>query len=212
MKLRRARPHSGKKTITTRLRRQGIQVSESTVGRILSTLIKRGKIKPVSFYYGHPSVNKKRVFSGHAKRWKTGMKAHRVGEMIQMDHMSVDLGMGFKVKHFQAICPLTKITVSRAYTEAKSTVAADFLSQVIDELPFEVKSIQVDGGSEFRSHFEAWCAGHGIDLFVLPPRSPELNGCVERCNRTLRYEFYGLYDKEPTLSTLRRHLKAYMTY
>lgn len=25
-------------------------------------------------------------------------------------------------------------------------------------------------------------------------RTPELKGCVERCNRTIRYEFYRFYD------------------
>jgi hypothetical protein len=50
-------------------------------------------------------------------------------------------------------------------------------------MPFAVESIQVDGGSEFRTDVEESCAESGIDLFVLPPRSPELNGCVEHCNR-----------------------------
>ena len=35
----------------------------------------------------------------------------------------------------------------------------------------------------------------GIPLFVLPPRSPKINGGVERSNGTFRYEFYCLYDR-----------------
>lgn len=39
--------------------------------------------------------------------------------------------------------------------------------------------------------FEQACAERGIPLYVLPPRSPRLNGGVERSNRTFRDEFYG---------------------
>src|SRR5918993_370382 len=51
--------------------------------------------------------------------------------------------------------------------------------------------IQVDSGSEFMAEFEAACQTRAIRLFVLPPRSPKLNGCVERTNRTWRDEFYA---------------------
>ena len=70
----------------------------------------------------------------------------------------------------------------------------DLHSCLLSTAPFKLESIEVDGGSEFRAHFEQSCSQSGIELFVLPPKSPELNGCVERCNRTLRYEFYRLYD------------------
>jgi len=61
-------------------------------------------------------------------------------------------------------------------------------------MPFVVKSIQVDGGSEFMGHFEKACKKLNIKLFVLPPYSPQLNGGVERANRTFRYEFYAFQD------------------
>ena len=43
---------------------------------------------------------------------------------------------------------------------------------------------QVDGGSEFMGEFEAECARRSLPLKVLPPRRPQLNGIVERANRT----------------------------
>jgi len=46
--------------------------------------------------------------------------------------------------------------------------------------------VQVDGGSEFYGDFEEACKELGIRLFALPPRSPKLNGVVERLNRTFR--------------------------
>ena len=53
-----------------------------------------------------------------------------------------------------------------------------------------VRAIQVDGGSEFQAVFEEACQARGIPLFVLPPRSPKLNECVERAQRTHTEEFY----------------------
>ena len=47
-------------------------------------------------------------------------------------------------------------------------------------MPFPVKAIQVDGGAEFEAIFEAECQRRDIKVFVLPPRSPKLNGGVER--------------------------------
>ena len=38
--------------------------------------------------------------------------------------------------------------------------------------------------------FEQECKVRGIRLFVLPPRSPKLNGRVERAQRTHRQEYY----------------------
>jgi hypothetical protein len=57
-----------------------------------------------------------------------------------------------------------------------------------------VRAIQIDGGSEFKTTFEAACPELRIQLFVLPPRSSRLNGHVERVHRTHQEEFYDLYD------------------
>jgi transposase InsO family protein len=70
-------------------------------------------------------------------------------------------------------------------------------------LPFALRAIQVDGGSEFAAAFEQACQQRGIRLVVLPPRSPKLNGAVERANRTHTEEFYDCYDGDFDLPTLR---------
>ncbi len=48
----------------------------------------------------------------------------------------------------------------------------------------------MDGASEFKADFEEACQERGIRLFVLPPRSPKLNGHGERAQRTHQEEFY----------------------
>jgi len=209
--LRKQFPLWGKKTLAAILRRdRNLEISESTVGRILNKLIKLDKIRPVAFYYGRVKVKKPRVFNHHAKRWQRGMCAKNPGELIQIDHMTINLYGGTNLKHFEAICPITKITVAQTYNAASSKSAADFLEFVRLKMPFKIKSIQVDGGSEFRDKFENLCQQQNIPLFVLPPKSPELNGNVERVNKTLRYEFYRLYDGLLDFFSIRKSLKDYL--
>jgi transposase InsO family protein len=47
-------------------------------------------------------------------------------------------------------------------------------------MPFPVRAIGVDNGSEFMADFELACASRSIALLTLSPRSTKLNGAVER--------------------------------
>jgi len=67
----------------------------------------------------------------------------------------------------------------------------------------------VDGGAEFEDLFETECQQRGIHLFVLPPRSPKLNGHVERAQRTHTEEFYELTDRSFDLSELNEALREW---
>ncbi len=62
------------------------------------------------------------------------------------------------------------------YSRASASTAAHFLDTLESRMPFPVRAIQVDGGAEFEAIFEAECQRRDIKLFVLPPRSPKLNG------------------------------------
>lgn len=72
------------------------------------------------------------------------------------------------------------------------------------------------------AQFEQACQDRGIGLFVLPPKSPKLNGCVERAHRTHLESDSGGYqvvdsdftvadltpkllEWEPIYNTLRPH-------
>ena len=105
--------------------------------------MKSGKIHPVRFYYGRTKYRRRRKFNKHAARWRKGMRSLKPGELLQIEHMTVATGLGKSIKHFEATCPITKITVTKAYRKALSKTAADFLEHVKRELPFKIKSIQV---------------------------------------------------------------------
>lgn len=199
-------PCWGPEKLVKLLAREKIYASKSTVGRVMKKLsltpeqkliVKKGK--------------RRRQFDGkHAQRWKHGMKGKQPGELIQMDHMTVNVAPGRTIKHFQATCPVSKVTVAEAYSTASSAAGARFLKKVEQSMPFKIESIQVDGGSEFMKEFEKLCEAKKFPLFVLPPKSPKLNGCVERRNRTLREEFYSFYDGDGYLDDVRKKLDEYL--
>ncbi len=185
--------------------------SVSMIGRIIKKLIKHNKIYPVKFLL-YKKVKRNRVFNGHAKRLQLGMKAAKPGELMQFDHMTIQIPGHSQLKHFSAICPITKIAVEKIYKDANSRNGADFLRKVIDDLPFRIISIQVDGGSEFMKDFESLCEKLSIPLFVLPPKSPEYNCNVERGNGTFKYEFYAQCDTIKSLDSLQKDLNKFVNF
>lgn len=208
-RMRKKYPLWGKGKIRTLLKRKGIDASISTVGRIISSLIARKSIMSAVVLRGFNSPKRKRRFKKHATRLPKGMRSHSVGELIQIDHMTVELH-GKKVKHFNAWDRQSKWNVAEVYSRATAYCASKFLDQVIKKSPFKIHSIQVDGGSEFMKEFEDACEEKGIKLYVLPPRSPELNGGVERINGTWREEFYNFYEDLPeNILKLSRYVKKY---
>ena len=113
-----------------------------------------------------------------------------LGERVQVDHMVINKNL----RHFQFWDRRSKFIVAEVYTSATSYSAKLALQKFMKEAPFKVKSLQVDGGSEFMAEFEAECERLGIELMVLPPKRPTYNGGVERGNRTFREDFYNRYD------------------
>ena len=99
--------------------------------------------------------------------------------------------------------------VIEVHGRATSAAARLFLETLQRRLPFPLRALQVDGGSEFAALFEAACQQRGVRLFVLPPRSPKLNGRVERANRTHTEEFYELTPCPLSITELNRELQTW---
>lgn len=186
------------------------KISSSSIGRILNEFKKKGLIPK----YNPSSCKnrKKRIFNNHAQRWKYGQRANEFGELIQIDHMTT-IKNGIRVKHFSAIDPTTRFMISEVYSNATSNTAKRFLEEkVLKEFPFKIKSIQVDGGSEFMLHFENACKDLNIPLYVLPPSSPKYNGNVERSNRIMKEEFYSRKDVlSDSIGALKFDLKGFIS-
>jgi len=113
---------------------------------------------------------------------------------------------GVILKHFTAHDVISRWDVVSIHSRASASTAAHFLDTLENRMPFPVKAIQVDGGSEFEAIFEEECQRRNIKLFVLPPRSPKLNGGVERAYRTHTEEFYEVTESSFDPSELKDEL------
>ena len=204
LELREEYPRWGKEKIAVLLNERGRQVSVLMVGRILSYLKARGVLKePI---INHISARKRAQNRPYAIRKPKEYTARQPGDIIEIDTMDVRPLPGVVIKHFTAHDVISRWDVIEASSQARASSATRFINTTLKRMPFPVRAIQVDGGSEFQSAFEQTCQGLGIRLFVLPPRSPKLNGQVERSNRTHTEEFYEVTDTEFDIPSLNSSL------
>src|SRR5918995_401859 len=112
-RLRADHPIWGKRKLAVLLRREGIDVSVSMVGRILTKLMARGVVTPVPMLRRKPGPRRLRIMGQrHAKRLPKGMKPIRPGELVQIDTLFVNVAPDKAVKHFTAYDPVAKWTVA----------------------------------------------------------------------------------------------------
>jgi transposase InsO family protein len=107
-----------------------------------------------------------------------------------------DLPLGRRRKYYQftAIDDCTRLRVLRLYPAADQKTAIQFLDYVLARLPFRVEVIQTDNGAEFGASFHWHALDKGIQHVYIKPRTPRLNGKVERSHRIDAEEFYRLLD------------------
>jgi putative transposase len=201
--LRNQYPRWGKDKLTPLLRQQGIMLSASTVGRILSYLKGRGELRESP---RRTLSVKRKSLRPYAVRKPRDYKAHDPGDLVQLDTLDVRPVAGVVLKQFTARDVVSKWDVIEVHHRATALTAKVFIETLRLRMPFPIRAIQVDGGSEFYSEFELACRDLGIKLYVLPPKSPKLNGSVERANRTHTEEFYEVVDCAWTVSELNPQL------
>ena len=203
--LREQYPRWGKDKLAVLLRRRAVAMSVSMVGRIIRYLKDRGVlIEPRAVRVSHSRHKRP-----YAVRKPKEYTPTRPGDLIQIDTMELRPLPGVVRYQLTAVDVVSRYSVVGVRSCASSGTATEFLAEVLERMPFEVRSLQVDGGSEFMAGFEAWCQQQELPLWVLPPRSPKLNGCVERGNRAHRNEFWECYDGELALAQCQEALREW---
>ncbi len=133
----------------------------------------------------------------YKKRWQRYPQHYEKplpGDRLQVDVKFLDnlTSSGKKYYQFTAIDDCTRFRVLRIYDHNTVKNATDFINQVRQALPFAIKQIQTDNGSEFSEAFSWHLEDLGINHRKTKIRSPEENGKVERSHRTDEEEFYGI--------------------
>jgi transposase InsO family protein len=202
-------PRWGKDKLVRLLRQDGWSVSTSMVGRILTDLRRRGLLRePVRVAARRA---RRSVARPHAVRKPKDYVVTAPGDLVQFDTQEQHPEPGITLRHFGARDTVSRWDVLAVHARATAALARDFLMEVLERMPFVVKAVQIDGGSEVKAEFEAACAELALPLFVLPPKSPKLNGRVERSHRTHEEEFYQCYAGDLTVAALQPALRQWET-
>ncbi|MBM4124927.1 MAG: transposase [Nitrospira sp.] len=194
-------PRWGREKLRVLLAREGITLSAKTIDRVLARLRAQGQLVAPS--RRAISARRRPQRRPYAIRKPRDYGVTQPGDLVQLDTLDVRPLPGLILKQFTARDVVSRWDVLETYRRATATTATRFLETLQTRMPFPIRAVQVDGGSEFQAAFEQACQQRGLQLFVLPPRSPKLNGRVERAQRTHTEEFYECYDGALDLPTLR---------
>lgn len=177
--------HFGPARIATYLHRfHQISIAASSVHRIL----KRHGMNRL------PANQKHRPYG---KRWKRYEKV-APGHRLQVDVKFLERIPGTRRRLFQftAIDDCTRIRVLKVFDACNQRSAIHFIDEVLRRLPFRVHVVQTDNGAEFQSQFHWHLETRDVRHCYIRPRTPRLNGKVERSHRVDHEEFYQLLDQD----------------
>jgi transposase InsO family protein len=207
--LRQQYPHWGKDKLAVLLRREKRTVSTSMVGRILADLKRRGVLheppRSAVLLRARRKLRKRPWAVRKPKYWRI----EQPGDLVEIDTKEIRMRGGVTLKHFSARDVISRRDVVEVHRRGTSLAAARFLDTLLDRLPFPVRALQVDGGSEFAAEFELACQQKELPLFVLPPKSPKLNAPVERSHRTHNEEFYQVQAESDQVPVLNHQLRRW---
>jgi transposase InsO family protein len=172
----------GARRIQNELKRlYSISLSLASIHKVLS----RNKVKPL-----------------RRNRRRNGYRSYSrpvPGDRVQMDTKKLAPGK----YQYTAIDDCTRWRVLGIYSKRTAANTLLFIDRVIEEFPFPVQRIQTDRGREFfalkvQKKLMEYC----IKFRPIKPRSPHLNGKVERSQKTDMQEFYSTVSlNDPNLET-----------
>jgi transposase InsO family protein len=161
-------------------RYHGIKISDAGVYRIL----RRNGISRLPGKVGRRAV--------HTKRYEKRVPGHHIQIDVKFLSFKAETGAAVKRYQYTAIDDATRIRAMKIYSRHNQANAIDFVDYVIGKFPFRIQMIRTDRGHEFQAKFHWHVEDQGIRHAYIKPRSPQLNGKVERSHRSDQEEFYQL--------------------
>ena len=138
--------------------------------------------------------------------WQRYAKAHP-GERAQADLKYLPQG------RFQLtlIDDCTRLVAATVLTRRTSAAVVAALPRLLQALPFQLRCLQTDSGPEFGQAVTQLLQRLGIRHARIRPRTPRLNGKVERVQRTMQEELWdGILPD--ALRSWEQALQGYLQY
>lgn len=159
-----------------RKRRLGSRRIQSELKRLHDCSLSRRTIQTVLDSAQQPPLVKTRRPRKAVKRYTREIP----GEWVQIDTCEIADGL----YQYTAINDCTRMKVIKLYAQRSAENSLDFFEYVVEELPFPIQRVQTDRGMEFFAYeFQQRLMDYAIKFRPIKPRSPHLNGKVERSHR-----------------------------
>jgi transposase InsO family protein len=175
-----------------RLEKEGLDIHERTIGKILKEegLVRKYRVKKVKYKY---------------------IRAERKpGELVEIDVKYVPGTLKNK-RYYQytAIDTASRWRHLEIFDEQSSFNSVSFLKIVMKKFKYNIKAIKTDNGSIFTNYYiglnrrsdmvlktqhslDVFCARNKIIHYLIDPGKPAQNGTVERSHREDQEKFYEL--------------------
>jgi transposase InsO family protein len=171
-------------------RYHGFSISFSSVYRILV----RNGVNRLPKHVG------RRVL--HTRRYAKAVPGHHVQMDVKVLSLTTDEGKRVRRYQFTAVDDATRIRALHIYDRHSQANAIRFFDYLLEKFPFRIHTVRTDRGHEWQARFHWHVEDQGVRHVYIKPRSPQLNGKVERSHRTDQEEFYQLltYSDDVDLS------------
>jgi transposase InsO family protein len=173
-----------------RLEKEGIQLHERTIGKILKTerLVRTYRVAKIKYKYIKAPL--------------------RPGELIEIDVKYVPRYVrGKRYFQYTAIDVASRWRHLQAYDAQTNNHSVAFLKEVIRLFPYRIRAVKTDNGSIFTNYYtgtnrrsdmtvktlhslDRFCARRNLIHYLIDPGKPAQNGAVERSHRSDQESFY----------------------
>lgn len=205
--MRREYGNIGKAKIKPFLDEYAKELGVSTIG--LTTIAKIIKRRRFTF---ETRIKVKRKARYAKLRTRKSPKVSKPG-YIQMDSITVYINRE-KFLFMSVIDILTKLALVKRVDSLSSLNAKKVFREFQLKCPYLIRKVQTDNGSEFLASFHQHLKEQKINHIFIYPKSPKINGVVERFNRTVQEECINrsdeiYYDLEAFEAKLQNYLDWY---
>ena len=194
-----------------KLEKEGIQIHERTIGKILKKegLVRKYRVKKIKYKY---------------------IKAERLpGELMEIDVKYVPGRVKNKIYYqYTAIDTASRWRHLEIYEEQTNYNSILFLKEVMSRFPYKIQAVKTDNGSIFTNYYlgtnkrsdvsiktlhslDIFCREKNIIHYLIDPGKPAQNGTVERSHREDQQKFYE-QNKFKSILDLQRKIRIWNDY
>lgn len=194
--LKKEHPRWGKEKLALLLlNQQGIQISSSTVYRILRRHRLSIRYRTKKRRAPKPRVNLAEIYNP--------------GDLLQIDTKYISLN-GRRMYQYTAIDVVSRWRYANVFPQLDGNTTKRFLKELFNTSPVSIRMIQTDNGKEFGETITVWLRNRKTKHVFSHKSRPIENAYVERSHRTDEEEFYSLGGYGKTVTEFRENFTKYL--